>query len=115
MVHSADLQSDYTKHSLIIDVEMLFHQHQEDYNPEHFVLYLLEDSIFVIWNKEALLDSWTVLSLLQDYLIQIGLLNGVFMNLVVRIMYNNPYHQHPFLCHLNPYLHHLQRCMTLVS
>jgi hypothetical protein len=77
-------------------------------------VFFLEESVLVIRNQEDLLDSWTDLSLIQDHLIKPGLLNGVFMNLVVCILYNYPYHLHPFLSHPNPSLHHLEGSMTLV-
>jgi hypothetical protein len=81
---------------------------------EHLVFFL-DDSIIVIWNKETLLDSWTDLSLVQVQLIQLVLLGGVFLNLAVHILYNDPCHLYPFLFHPNLFLHHPQGAITGLS
>jgi hypothetical protein len=77
----------------------------------HFVFFL-EDSILVIWNQEALLDSWTDLSLVQNHLIQLGLLNGGFMNLVVHILYNDACLLHPFLLSSESIFASSSRCLN---
>jgi hypothetical protein len=61
---------------------------------EDFVFFL-EDSIIEIWKQETLMLLGQN-CLIQDYLIRLKFLN-VFFNLLVHILYDNPYNLHPFL------------------
>jgi hypothetical protein len=62
----------------------------------------LEDSVPIICNQEALPHSWVDLRHVQGKLIWTGLYE-ILLNLIVHILYDDPYHLRPLLCHATPF------------